>query len=133
MDKIFEQEFVYQFLNRRIRERILFELNSNKKRINALMRFSHSIDDIIDERNIVSKTNVLIKENLSKIFFHNRLMVYVISYKLLDGKMMTVDDAIEHANNEYSPVIMYCDRTAIIKSEYESGSPMYYILKCKAV
>ena len=47
MDSKIEKEFVKSYIDKNYQERLLYELGSSKKRVNALSRFSHNAETIL--------------------------------------------------------------------------------------
>ena len=47
MDSNIEKEFVKSYIDKNYQERLLYELGSSKKRVNALSRFSHNAETIL--------------------------------------------------------------------------------------
>ena len=47
MDSKIEKEFVKSYIDNNYQERLLYELGSSKKRVNALSRFSHNAETIL--------------------------------------------------------------------------------------
>lgn len=122
-----EQVFIEKYINKRYKERLQFELSSQKKRRDGLDRFSHDTESVIDSKKLTLKTNTLNKPFFIKLF-SNANSVYVLSDKYLDGKEMSITDAYEYAINEYCAVVICCDGCAVIKSESENTSE-YFILE----
>ena len=56
MDCFSEKIFVNNFIVKRLRDRVLYELSSCKHREKAIDRFSHNIDDIIIYENIFMRS-----------------------------------------------------------------------------
>ncbi|PGU12510.1 hypothetical protein COD22_31025, partial [Bacillus thuringiensis] len=56
MDKEYEEAFVKKFFSKRLRDRVLFELFSPKKRRDALWRLNHNYSVALNEKYIVSIT-----------------------------------------------------------------------------
>ncbi len=50
-----EEKFVNDFINPSYRDRLLFELKTSKKRLNALMRFSHNTNNLVKKDVLYSK------------------------------------------------------------------------------
>ena len=50
-----EESFVNNYINPLYRDRLLFEFKSSKKRLTAIMRFSHNIDSLVKENKVFSK------------------------------------------------------------------------------
>lgn len=123
----YEEKFVNDFINTSHRDRLLFELKSQKKRLNALMRFSHNIDGLLINGKIYS---ILKKFDYSTLkSFLNEQELYVISFKFLNGAIMSVTEVLEYLDNEYMPVIVCGNNIAVIKKEFEKCSDNYYLLK----
>ncbi len=114
-------------LNKNNRDRISFELSSKKKRENAIMRFCHDAELIVDSKKLIEKYDKA--ENVKS--YLNNANVYVLSQKYIDGIEMQTDNALQYAENEYSAVIMIGNDKCIIKSESESGSSEYFVLAIK--
>ena len=83
-----EQEFVKTYINIKFQNRLLYELSSLKKRINAISRFSHSAQTMLKDS---LKKKVV--TNLS-IFQNNKDIVYVISFGENDGVTMPLSNAL---------------------------------------
>ncbi len=115
-------------LNKNSKDRISFELSSKKKkRENAIVRFCHDTELVIDSRKLIGKYD---KAEKTKSYL-NAENVYVLSQKYIDGNEMSVDDALQYAENEYSSVIIVGEAYCIIKSEHESANCEYYVLTVK--
>ena len=122
-----EEKFVNNFINSSYRDRILFELKSSKKRLNALMRFSHNIDNLIKKDALYSRGKHFDEIKLKSFLTDQEF--YVISFKFLDGIIMNIREVLDYINNEYSPVIVCGNNIAIIKKEFEHGDDNFYLLK----
>lgn len=61
MDKEKELLFVKNFIIKQKRERILYELASNKKRKNAISRFCHMASDYIDIKKLFMREIFLMR------------------------------------------------------------------------
>lgn len=122
-----EKWFVNVYINKRYKERLNFEFSSQKKRQNALERFAHNTESIIDDKKLSLKTDALTKSFFIKLFINTK-SVYVISDKYLDGTEMNIEDAYNYLINEYSTVLLCADSCAVIKSECEDTSH-YFVLK----
>ena len=83
-----EEKFVNDFINPAYRDRLLFELKSSKKRLNALMRFSHNTNDLVNINMVYSKLKKFEYDILNN--FLNGQNFYVISFKYLNGIIMNV-------------------------------------------
>ncbi|MBE5925965.1 MAG: hypothetical protein E7270_03280 [Lachnospiraceae bacterium] len=132
MDKEKELLFVKNFIIKPKRERILYELASNKKRKNAISRFCHMASDYIDIKKIVYEGDVLNGTKLLEIIrkFTKKNIGYVISWDDdVDGTFLDIDLAISKAIEDYMVTIVIIDNVALIKTEQEDGAAKSYILK----
>ena len=129
MNREIEANFVYSFINSFYQNRILYELSHTKKRINAIMRFSHNVNELIND----SMINYKLDKFDNKIFnsFFNVKSLYVFSFKYIDGIMMNIEDLLEYINNENMPVIACTNDLALIKIEFENSKNNFFFLKKK--
>lgn len=124
-----EEKFVNNFINVSYRERLLFELKTHKKRLKALMRFSHDIDKLVKASSIISKSKIFDEKELKQFLKGNQF--YVISLKYLDGIIMNVDEILCHIYEEHLPVIICGDDVVVIKKEFEKGENNFFFLNNK--
>ena len=122
-----EESFVNNYINPLYRDRLLFEFKSSKKRLTAIMRFSHNIDSLVKENKVFSKLKEIDDKKL-KLFLKGKEL-YVVSFKYLDGILMGVNEAVNYVCNEYMPVIIFGANVAVIKKEFEKGGDNIYLLK----
>lgn len=122
-----EEKFVNDFINPSYRDRLLFELKTSKKRLNALMRFSHNTNDLVKKDMIYSKLKKFEYDQLYN--FLNGKNFYVISFKYLNGIIMNVNEILDYISDECMPVIVCGNNNAIIKKEFEKGEDNFYLLK----
>lgn len=122
-----EEKFVNDFINPSYRDRLLFELKTSKKRLNALMRFSHNMNDLLIKDMIYSKLKKFEYNQLND--FLNGQNFYVISFKYLNGIIMNVNEVLDYISDECMPVIVCGNNNAIIKKEFEKGEDNFYLLK----
>ena len=122
-----EEKFVNDFIDELYHGRLLFELKTPKKRLNALMRFSHNTNDFIKKNMIYSKLKKFDYNEL-KLFLKNQNF-YVISFKYLEGIIMNINETLDYIRDEYMPVIVCGNNIAVIKKEFEKGEDNFYLLK----
>ncbi len=122
-----EEKFVNDFINPSYRDRLLFELKTSKKRLNALMRFNHNTNDLVKKDMIYSKLKKFEYDQLNN--FLNGKNFYVISFKYLNGIIMNVNEILDYISDECMPVIVFGNNNAIIKKEFEKGEDNFYLLK----
>lgn len=133
MDKDIEKKFVENFIQKRYRDRLLFELNSPKKRVDFLSRFCHNADEIIDPNKIVLKGKKIdtdIEKELKQHKINDE--VYVLSFKYSQGQSLGLQEALDYCEEENMPVIIILsDDLALIKTEVEFGAPLKLLLSKK--
>lgn len=129
MNILMEQGFVEKFVNKQFKERINFELRSKKKRNNAIDRFSHDADLIIEKKYLVAKSTKFDEKEIRKYLLN--IPIYVLSYKYSNGFYMSNEDAIDYLFEESSVVLLIFENICIIKSENEYNQAEYYILQCQ--
>ena len=123
MDSKIEKEFVKSYIDNNYQERLLYELGSSKKRVNALSRFSHNTETILKKS--VSKRIIT---NLDD-FQEKDQTVYVISWDEKDGTTMSLSDAIPYFESSYMSAILIGKNFSLIKEEPEKGGAKYFILR----
>ncbi|MCR3759755.1 hypothetical protein KYB31_12290 [Clostridium felsineum] len=134
VNKLYEIEIVKTFFNKHCRERIIYELNSKKKRMNAISRLCHDFKEVLKidymkEINCVDYKEVL--EQIKKYSGANAC--YVISYnKEVDGLYMELDDALKSIVGLGMPSLVVCNmqnKLAYFEAEQVNGAPPRYILE----
>ena len=123
MNKSVEQFFVKTYIDKDYQERLLFELNSIKKRSKALSRFSHDVESVFKK-----SVNKKIITNLDD-FQEKDQTVYVISWDEKDGTTMSLSDAIPYFESSYMSAILIGKNFSLIKEEPEKGGAKYFILR----
>ena len=123
MNKSVEQFFVKTYIDKDYQERLLFELNSMKKRSKALSRFSHDVESILKK-----SVNKKIITNLDD-FQEKDQTVYVISWDEKDGTTMPLSDSLQYLESSYMSAILIGKDFSLIKEEPEKGGAKYFILR----
>lgn len=135
MDKEYEVILVKNFFNESIQDRLIYELGSEKKRINALSRLCHNYDELFIQKYTVNITktysdyNEII--NLLKSY-GAKDNCYAISWnQAIDGQYLPLKSAIVNAAGLGMPSIISCipDKLLYFESEQEYGRPARYIFK----
>lgn len=124
MNNILETNFINSFIVKNKKERLIHEFSNPKKRENAILRFSHNVESIINVKFIKYICNI---DNLKQIV-NLTGNVYVISMEKIDGENCLFEDAIVHLSEQYMPVIVITDNYVIIKSECDSTKDNIFIL-----
>ncbi|QCN91124.1 hypothetical protein DRA42_00595 [Ethanoligenens harbinense] len=124
-----EETFVKTFCEKRIVDRLIYELNNPKKRMNALWRFSNH-DQFIKKSCIVDSSNKFTPDNLmdkiKKLSKSNKCYLLSPSF---DGVEYSLYDGIHQGFYEGLAVVFIIDsNTAVIKDEQVYGAPTKYIL-----
>ena len=125
MNKSIEQDFVKIYIDKKYQERVLFELSSPKKRTNALSRFSHDTEKILNQ-----SVNIKAIKYLSELHESDE-KVYVISWDKNDGMFIPLEDAIKYCENTNMSVILVGNEFSLIKEERETGKPKIFYLKVR--
>lgn len=132
MDISLEEKFVQTFCEKRIRDRLIFELKNTKKRKDAIGRFCHDIDNLIKQPYILQTSNKWTSDDIISIIHNisksNRC--YIIAFdEDIDGKNTSLADGIKECFYRGMATINIIDeKTAIIKSEQSFGASQKYIL-----
>jgi hypothetical protein len=135
MDKEIEKIIVDTFFSKQYRDRILFELFSDKKRKDAIGRLSHSYADVLIEKYMseIPKPN---SSHLEIVTLLEKLGAgkecYVISFSdEIDGKNLSLQVALEKVVGFGMPSLVYCkpNSLAYFESEQCYGAPPRYILR----
>ena len=125
MNKSVEQFFVKTYIDKDYQERLLFELNSIKKRSKALSRFSHDAETVLNK--VLDKRIIT---DLSELH-ENDKAVYVISWDENDGMYIPFEDAMRYCENTNTSVILIGNSFSLIKEETETGKPKIFYLKVR--
>lgn len=123
MNNDIEKRFIKAYIDKNYQERLLYELGSSKKRVNALSRFSHSVDRILKEsvnQQIVTDVTNLREPNQS---------VYIISWDEKDGTSMPFSEAARYIETTYTSTILIGEDFSLIKEETEKGAPRIFYIK----
>lgn len=131
MDKEIEKIFIENFAVKRIKDRLLFELNSKKYRRKAIVSFD-TPRAVIKESVIKKVSNKITEEEICceiKKFFDIKKVVYIMADDPWDGTKCEFETALETVMNGLGVAIIVCDsKTAFIKGEVGYGAPYKYIL-----
>jgi hypothetical protein len=135
MDKELEETIVKAFFSKRIQQRVLFELFSAKKRMEALNRLNHNYSSTLREELMIE----IPKPNSSPLEIEKLLRkqgagkdCYVMSWNdSIDGKHMSLTSALKVAIGEGFPSLVSCipGQLAYFEAEQIYGPPPRFILK----
>ncbi len=135
MDREYEEMLVKGFFKKRLQDRIIFELGSEKKRTSALNRLCHNYEEVLNE----NYTTEIPKPNSD----YNKILkllksygaqdnCYVISYnKDIDGQFLLLSSALQKVVGFGMPSIVSClpNKLLYFESEQIYGSPKRFVLK----
>ena len=127
MDYGIETSFVSRCVKKEYRERLLFELQSPKKREKALSRFAHACEGLLQSGYQIIKTSDLQHELLQ--LAQENAICYIIGGDLYDGQSQPLAKASEMIKDTYMPVILIVDSFIAIKPEIEAGESRVYLYK----
>jgi len=133
MNNEIEKRFAYTFLEKRIRDRIIFELASEEKRTTAIYRFSHTTEDIVKPSCIYRKTNdqQFVSSEIYNLIDSKNCYV-ISSNREVDGVKTTVEKAISACVGFGMPsIIILNESLVLIETEQCYGAADKYILHSK--
>ncbi|QKI83358.1 hypothetical protein [Kroppenstedtia eburnea] len=135
MDKELEVMIVKSFFTSRIRDRVIHELSSSKKRSNALDRLCHNYEVTLSKEKLIEipKPNSCYSDIVNLLGkFGAEDYCYAISFNEdIDGKHLPLKYALEHAVGYGMPSLISCipKKLAYFESEQGFGPPKRFILK----
>jgi hypothetical protein len=135
LDKELEIKIVKRFFSKRIQDRVIFELSSKKKRIEALSRLCHNYENTLIPKYMVEipSPNSDYQEIVSLLKKQGASNeCYVISWNgEVDGKHLPLNKALKKVVGYGMPSIVSCveGEIAYFEAEQEAGSPPRFLLK----
>ncbi|WP_141434499.1 hypothetical protein [Bacillus sp. 03113] len=134
MDRELEELIVKAFFTKRIQQRVLFELFSEKRRMDAMNRLNHNYSTTLRKEFMIeiSKPNSD-SEEIEKLLKKQGASenCYAMSWNdKIDGKHISLSSALEVAVGEGFPSIISCipGKLAYFEAEQVYGSPPRFIL-----
>lgn len=130
MNKELEKDFVYHFIVKEKRERLLYEL-SGKKRMDGISRFCHHAADLIRKDTIIRSGNDLFLPEILRISekYVSRKQAYIIAYnEELDRMRCDIQTALDRVLDNGMAAVILLDTIAIIETEQCNGTPYRYLL-----
>ena len=124
MNNTLELDFINTYVVKEKKERLIYEFSNPKKREHALLRFSHNIESIVNDKFIKCRCNI---DNINQ-FLDLFGDVYVVSLYKIGGEICSYKQAVAHLSEQYMPVIIIADNHVIIKSECDSTKDNIFIL-----
>jgi hypothetical protein len=135
MDKEYEKKLVKRFIDKRIQDRLIFELSSSIRRKNAIWRFCHTYNDLFINQYMtpISKPNSDPMQILQVLRSYGAGDIcYAISDNSeIDGKHVSLVAALEAAVGWGFPSIISCIPEQLLYFEAEQGyhAPPRFVIK----
>lgn len=135
MDKEQEKRIVKRFFSKRIQDRVIFELSSEKRRVEALNRLCHNYEKtLIPEYMIEIPTPNSDYQEIATLLKKQGATneCYVISWnEEIDGKKLPLNEALKKVVGYGMPSIVSCieGKLAYFEAEQVVGSPPRFLLK----
>ena len=129
MKSMFDYTIIADFISPSLKDRVIYELATPKKRTKAWERFSHNIDSVINLDYIYFKGNSISNVIKTEIKNSTKNECLVLSFEYQEGKTMSIDKAFDYLFDEVSAVLIFNGNWLVIKSEYEGGEGSFYVLK----
>ena len=111
----YQEYFISNYVVFNKRDRLIFELNSKKKKEKFMNYFCHDTKKIIIPERIVYEGNVI--DAMPYIKSINEF--YVMTYDNIEGKMLDKNELMKYIEEEYMPIIAISESLVIIKEEVE--------------
>jgi hypothetical protein len=130
-----EEVIIRSFFEKRVQERVLFELFTPNRRDQALNRLCHEHKRILREKYMIQiPTPNSEPRHIFELLqtYGAETTCYSLSYNdKIDGKELPLMTALEHAVGFGAPSIISCipNKLAYFEAEQSYGAPQRYILK----
>ena len=130
MDHSAEERFIKNFIKKRYRERLLFELTTPKKRYAGLDRFCHQASDLIDPMRIYLEGDDLDRLPEFKDFCkkHQGLCRVLSPEFYWEETEAPLDEAVEMAVTSLDAFLVLGDGFAIVFGEPVKGGREKYLV-----
>lgn len=121
-----QENFISKYIISQKKNRLLYEINSKKKKSNFINHFCHDTLSFVIPEKIVYSGNI---SNANNYIIESDFLV--ISSDFIDRKMMNKEDLILYMEKEYMAIVAISDLIAIIKEEYEFDSHIFILKNTK--
>ena len=130
MDKEFEEKLCRAFFDKRVRDRLAYELGSSKKRGDFLRKISHTAEDYLSQIAVISRFEAPPKRETISDFLKST-NCYVISHSENDGSFMPIPAALDklYINGMAYMLITENGERAYLETENEFTRHRAYFLK----
>lgn len=132
MNKDFEENICGNFFDKRVSDRLAFELCSSKKRREFIRKLSHTAQDYLNVKKVFRQFESPPAPELITSFLSSK-MCYVISHGDNDGNFLETTAALNelYLNNMAYMLISDSCETAYLETENEYSRHRAYFLKGK--
>ena len=130
MDYSEERRFVNNYIKKRRRERLLFELTSPEKRYDGASRFCHSSAELIDQSRVLMQGEDLDHRKEFKDFVkkHDELCFVLSPDFCLDGQHLPLKAAVAQAAMSTEAAVIIGSSFAVVFGEAEKGGRDKFLL-----
>ena len=130
MDHSAEERFIKNFIKKRYRERLLFELTTPKKRYAGLDRFCHQTSELIDPAKIYLEGDDLERRPEFKEFCkkHQDLCRVLSPEFYWEKTEVSLDEAVKMATMSLDAFLVLGDGFAIVFGEPVKGGREKYLV-----
>lgn len=130
MEHTAEQYFIRTFIRKSRRDRLLFELTTEKRRYDGLSRFCHQAGELLDPARIVlSGTDLESRPEFWRfVEQHNEICLLLSPDSGLDNQTMQLHDAVRMAAGFHDAVIIIGSTFAIVFGEPVKGGRDKFLL-----
>lgn len=117
--------FITKYIKSFRKDRLIYEVNSKKKKENFINHFCHETLKYIEEKKIIFHGKK--HECFEALKAYNKENFFVLSSFYIDGIMMDLKELELYMENEYMSIVAISDNIAIIKEEEESLSNIFIL------
>ncbi|MBQ7703293.1 MAG: hypothetical protein IJT40_02845 [Firmicutes bacterium] len=130
IDYSMERHFVQTFIRKARRERLLLQLTTPKRRYEALDRFCHQADDLIDHSKILMEGEDLERRPEFREFVkkHDEPCLVLSPEFWMDEQFLFLKDAVEQAVISLDAVLVIGSTFALVYGEPVKGGREKYLL-----
>ena len=130
MNKIYLERFVYSFIRKSRRERILYELTKPERRYDGISRFCHQAKELLDPSKIVMEGDGMDHGSKLESFVRkNSESCLVLSPDpVLDEQILSLEDALNLAISCTDAVLILGSTFVFVFTEAEKGGRERYLL-----
>ena len=122
-----------RFFNKRVSDRIYYELTSDKKRKNILNKLAHRYDDYIEPKCVVNRItgDFPVSEIMSELHCHGESRCVVISSEIFCDNFSAIEKILEEFAFYSMPYLLVIPGNgfAFFQPEYDFNNHIYLVLR----